>query len=49
MDGTSVGYFGCTVTSERQPALSTTAYFHLEAGAPRLVGIDRQTSPPSLP
>lgn len=48
-DGASESYFGCTITSERQPALSTTAYFHLQAGALRLVGIDRTTSPPSLP
>jgi hypothetical protein len=47
--GASNGYFGCTITSERQPDLSATAYFHLEAGAPRLVGIDRKTSPPSMP
>jgi hypothetical protein len=47
--GASNGYFGCTITSERQPDLSTTVYFHIEAGVPRLVGVDRKTNPPSLP
>jgi hypothetical protein len=49
INGPKDGYFGCTITSEGQPNLSTTAYFHAEGGASRLVGLDRKTNPPSLP
>jgi len=47
--GAKGAYLGCTITSEGQGDLSTTAYFHEENGAWRLVGIDRKTNPPSLP
>jgi hypothetical protein len=49
INGAKGGYFGCTITGEGQGDLSTTAYFHEENGASRLVGIDRKTNPPSLP
>ena len=49
IDGAKGGYFGCTITSEEQGDLSTTAYFYEESGTWRLVGIDRKTNPPSLP
>ncbi len=49
INGAKGGYFGCTITSEEQGDLSTTAYFHEENGTWRLVGIDRKTNPPSLP
>ena len=49
INGAKDGYFGCTITSEGRPDLSTTAYFHVENGTSRLVGIDRKTNPPSLP
>ena len=49
INGAKGEYFGCTITSEGQGDLSTTAYFHGENGTWRLVGIDRKTSPPSLP
>jgi hypothetical protein len=49
INGAKDGYFGCTITSDGHPDLSTTAYFHGEAGTWQLVGIDRKTSPPSLP
>ena len=49
INGAKGGYFGCTVTSEGQGNLSTTAYFHEDSGTWRLVGIDRKTNPASLP
>ena len=49
INGAKGGYFGCTITSDQHGDLSTTAYFHEEHGTWRLVGIDRKTSPPSLP
>jgi hypothetical protein len=48
-NGPKGAYFGCTIKSEGQGDLSTTAYFHEDNGMWRLVGIDRKTNPPSLP
>jgi hypothetical protein len=49
INGAKGGYFGCVITSQETRDVSTTAYFHEESGTWQLVGIDRKTSPPSLP
>jgi hypothetical protein len=41
-------YMGCTLVDTAQPNLSVTAYFRSHAGEWQLVGIDRESDPPSL-